>query len=72
MWILSVVFISNNCHSQTSTYCGKNASGSKHISDKELMVAFNKVGTLSGTYRLLNISKGKSISKRIKKLVMEV
>lgn len=54
-----------NCHSQTSTYCGKNSNntGKRKISDEQILVAFLKYKSIHQCLKRLGIDNGRNYSR---------
>lgn len=57
-----------NCHSQTETFCGRNKTNRKKISDEEIIAAYKESKNIRQTLILLGMTVGKRNYERVKRL----
>ena len=64
-------FLCPNCHSQTDTFCGRNNTGVKKVSDEELIQAIENTETVSEALCLVNLRTTSGNYARAYKLLAE-
>jgi hypothetical protein len=62
-----------NCHSQTETFCGRNADhdGSKHVSDEEFVQALQDASNICSALKYLGLADSETWYRRARRLIAE-